>query len=164
LVPNAEIIERLTDSAFQERGVGLLITGGPRDERSKMASMVLREFVNAGHNCLAVTPFELAAAYHFGQSHRLRGGDVLLIKDLGRLSQAEKDAIEVIQPCFGVTGILETILDQRRGNAATTLITTEHDLQELAAQFSPRLANLVGAVGFSIQLDSYSEESHADRL
>jgi hypothetical protein len=150
---NADIMERVSRFAFQRLGVGLLITGPSRDERSKMANMVLRQFVDAGHPCLSLTPFELVAAYHFGQSDRLCRVDVLLINDLGALSQAEQDAIDIIKPTFSVTGIIETILDQRHANAATTLVTTEHELPELETQFSPRLASLVGAVGFSIQLD-----------
>ena len=150
---NTEVMECLSDPKYQERGVGLLITGGSPDERSTMANTVLRQREEAGHFCLSLTPFEVAAAYHFGQSDRLRRGDVLLINDLGELSQAEQDVIDVIDPIFTVTGNLEHILDQRHANEVTTLVSTEHELPELAAQFSPRLASLVGAVGFSIRLD-----------
>ena len=159
---NTEIMEHLSDPRYQDRGVGLLITGGSRDERSTMANTLLRQFVEAGRDCLSLTPFEVAAANHFGQRDRLCHVDVLLINDLGELSQAEQDALDVIKPIFSVTGILETILDQRWHNV-TTLVTTEHELAELETLFSPRLASLVGAVGFSIRLDGEDGELHADR-
>ncbi len=82
-LPNADIIEHLSDSAFQKRGIGLLITGPSRDERSTMANTVLVQFEDAGRSYLSLTPFEVVAAHHFGQSHRLCFVDVLLIKDQG---------------------------------------------------------------------------------
>jgi hypothetical protein len=160
---HAEIIECLSNPRYQERGVGLLIIGSSRDERSTMAETVLRQRREAGHCCLSLTPFEVVAAYHFGQSDRLRREDVLLIKDLGELSQAERDAIDVIKPILPVTAILVDVLESRWGWDRTTLVTTEYEIPKLETQFSPKLASLAGNVGFSIRLDGKDGERHADR-
>ena len=95
---NIDVMERLSDPNFQKRGVGLLITGSSRDERSRMANTVLGHFTGAGRDYLSLSAFEVAAAYHFGQGDRLCRVGVLLINDLGALSQAEQDAIDVINP------------------------------------------------------------------
>jgi hypothetical protein len=150
---NAEILQKFRDPAYREDGFGLLITGGSRDERSKIANMVLGQFMEAGRSHLSLTPFEVVAAKHFGQREALVRRDVLLINELGELSQAEQTAIDVIDPIFSVTYTLESILDRRNHHKVSTLVTTEHELAELEAQFSPRLASLVGGVGFSIRLD-----------
>lgn len=158
-----EVIECLRDPAYQRRGFGLVITGSSRDERSAMANSVLRQRVEAGHSYLSLTPFEVVAANCFGQGDRLSSVEVLLINDLGELSEAEKAALDVIKPIFSVAATLENILDRRYGNEVTTLVTTEYELPELAVQFSPRLTSLISGIGFSIRLDGKDGEFDADR-
>ena len=76
-----------------------------------------------------------------------------LINELGKLRRAEQDAMDVIDPIFAATRILENVLSGREGNGVLTLVTSEHELPQLATQFSPRLASLLSGVGFSIRLD-----------
>jgi hypothetical protein len=161
---NAEVLEQLSNPRFQQRGIGLLITGGSRDERSTTADTVLRQFMEAGRSYLSLTPFEVVAANHFGQREQLVRRDVLLINELGALSQAEEAAIEVIDPIFTVTSTLESILDRRFNNERTTVVTTEYELSELEAQFSSRLADLVGATGVSIRVDGEEDQRGAAAL
>lgn len=159
----AEVMKCLGDPRYQERGIGLVITGPSRDQRSRIADVVLRQRIEAGHDCLSLTPFEVVAANRFGQGDRLSSVEVLLINDLGELSEAEQAALDVIKPIFSVAATLENILDRRYGNEVTTLVTTEYELPELAVQFSPRLTSLISGVGFSIRLDGNDGELDADR-
>ncbi len=156
---NIDYMDYLSNPEYERRGIGLLITGQSRDERSTMASMVLHHFAQAGRDCLSLRAFEVAAGFHFGQGDRLRRVDVLLINDLGELSQDEQTAINVIGPVLSVTAIIEHILDQRDANERATLVTTRHELPELASLFSARLASLLGGVGFSVRSDSLDGES-----
>jgi hypothetical protein len=214
---NTEVMERLSDPRFQGRGIGLLITGGSRDERSTTANTVLRQFVEEGRSWLSMTPFEIVAASYLCRNGWLSRVEVLLISELGELSQAEQDAIQVIDaiftvtrdlellwslrvengvstlvtaeyeyelpklinelgklrraeqdamavidPIFTVTRILENVLSGREGNGVSTLVTSDHELPQLATQFSPRLASLLTCIGFSITLDE-DGELDADR-
>jgi hypothetical protein len=85
-----------------------------------------------------------------------------LINELGKLRRAEQDAMGVIDPIFTVARILENVLSGRERNGVSTLVTSDHELPQLASQFSPRLASLLTRVGFSITLDE-DGELHADR-
>ena len=150
---DTEVIAWFSNPDYQRRGIGLLITGGSRHERSAIANTILRQREEAGQSCLSLTPFEVVAAHHFGQTNRLRREDVVLINDLGELSQAEQVAVDVIKPVFDVAWTMEYILQQRCGHGRTTLVTTEHDLSELETMFSERLAYQLRYMGFSIRLD-----------
>jgi hypothetical protein len=85
-----------------------------------------------------------------------------LINELGKLRRAEQDAMDVIDPIYTVTRILEHVLSGRERNGVSTLVTSDHELPQLATQFSPRLASLLTGIGFSITLDE-DGELHADR-
>ncbi len=153
-----DFMEYLSNSEYARSGIGLLITGQSRDERSAMASMALSHLTQAGRDCLSVKLFDLVAGFHFGQFGRLRRVGVLLINDLGELSQDEQTAINVLGPAWSVTAIIETILDQRHANGRATLVTTRHELPELASLFSARLASLLSGVGISVRADSLDGE------
>jgi hypothetical protein len=150
---NAEILRDFSDPRFQRRGLGLLITGPSKEKRSEMAELAQSLIDGPDRSVISVTVFEFIAGYHFGLSQRLRSDDILLIKDLGELSKAELDALDVIKPLWNPTWLLETILDQRAAWNRLTLITTEYELAELEAQFSDRLVSLVGSVGFSLRIE-----------
>ena len=215
---NTKVMEWLSNPEYQRRGIGLLITGGSRDERSAMASTVLRQFVEEGRPWLSMTPFEIVAASHLCRNGWLSRVEVLQISELGELSQAEQDAIQVIDaifnltrdlellwslraengvstlvtaeyeyelpklinelgklrraeqdamdvidPIFTVARILENVLSGRERNGVSTLVTSDHELPQLATQFSPRLASLLTRKTFSITLDGEAGERHADR-
>jgi hypothetical protein len=160
---NTEVIAWFSNPDNQMRGIGLLITGGSRDERSAIANTILRQREEAGQSCLSLTPFEVVAAHHFGQTDRLRREGVVLINDLGELSQAEQVAIDVIKPVFDVAGTIEYILQQRYSAGRTTLVTTEHDLSQLETIFDERLAYRLRYIGFSIRPEGEDGELHADR-
>jgi hypothetical protein len=221
LIPNltnTKVMEWLSNPQYQRRGIGLLISGGSRDERSTTANTVLNQFVEEGRSWLSMTPFEIVAASNLCRNGWLSRVEVLLISELGALSQAEQDAIvvidaiftatrdlellwslraengvstlvtadyeyelpklindlgklrraeqdamDVIDPIFTVTRILENVLSGREGNAVLTLVTSDHGLPQLATQFSPRLASLLTRTTFSITLDGEDGERHADR-
>jgi hypothetical protein len=76
---NAEILELVTDPRYRDTGDGLLITGGSQDERSTRANTVLRRHAEAGRSCLCLKPFDVVAAYHFGQDRLKWNKDVLLL-------------------------------------------------------------------------------------
>ncbi|OBA64709.1 hypothetical protein A5647_24880 [Mycobacterium sp. 1100029.7] len=158
----AEIVERVATPAFYDRGVGALITGPSREGRSTISKRVQHQYFERGYDCLSVTLFELVGGFHFGQSEQLCSRPALFINDLGSLSQAEQNAIDLMRPCLSVTAILEAVLDSRLQWERPTLVTTEHELPKLAALFSPRFASLVGAVGFSIELDAENEARRVD--
>jgi hypothetical protein len=61
---NTKVMEWLSNPEYQRRGIGLLITGGSRDERSAMANTVLGQIVEEGRSWLSMTPFEIVAASH----------------------------------------------------------------------------------------------------
>ena len=155
--------EYLSNPGFQREGLGLLITGSSRAERSATADNVMGHLEEAGHSCLSLTAFEIAAAYHFGQHQRLLRVDVLLINELGELSQAEQDAIDVINPIFSVTAILEIVLQERVADSKTTIVTTEYELSELECQFGPRLPSFLSEAGVTVRLGGHDGGLGADR-
>jgi hypothetical protein len=212
---NTKVMEWLGNPEYPKRGIGLLITGGSRDERAAIANTVLRQSVEERRSWLSMTPFEIVAASHLCRNGWLSRVGVLLINELGELSQAEQDAIQVIDaiftvtrdlerawslqaengvstvvtteyelpelinelgklrraeqdamdvidPIFTVARILENVLSGRERNGVPTLVTSDHELPQLATQFGPPLASLLTRIGFSIALDE-DGELHADR-
>jgi hypothetical protein len=147
-------VAHLRDSVLEKRGLGLLITGPSRDERLTLANIVI-DHVARRRCAVSVAASELVAARHHGWFERefLVAHDVMLINDLGALSQGEEAAIDVMDPTFTVTSTLEHILDQGQRLGVSTLVSTQYELAELETQFGPRLAGLVEALGFSIRLD-----------
>jgi hypothetical protein len=155
---NAEILQILGHSVYRAFLCALLITGPSKEERSKMADIAVAQAMQdrprPSHrpppSRISVTLFELVGGFHFGLSERLRLDDVLLITELGELSKAERDAVDVINPIFSVAGILKYILQERHRYGRATLITTEHELTELEALFSPEVA--IPSDGFVLSL------------
>lgn len=150
----ANTVGLLRDSILEKRGLGLLITGPSWDERSTLANIVM-DHVAKRRCAVYLTPSDLVAASHYGplEDDFLITHDVMLINDLGALSQGDEAAIDVMDPTFTVTSTLEHILDQRQKHGVSTLVTTQYELAELETQFSPRLAGLLEASGFSTRLD-----------
>jgi hypothetical protein len=144
--------EYVSNPEFPRRGFGLLITGHSRDARSEIANAVLGHFAEGGGSFLSMSSPEVVAAANSGQMRWLCRIALLVINDLDVVSEAELDAMGIIQPLFNVTRTLEGILDGRHRNGVPTLITTRHERPALSRIFSQRLASLIGAVGFSIKI------------
>jgi hypothetical protein len=152
---NAEILREFSDPHFQQKGLGILITGTSMEKRSAIAELALEQSLlyRPDRSVISGTLFELIARYGLGLYRRLSNADILLIKDLGELSKAQLDAVDVLIPGFDPTRLLEVVLDGRSGwYHRLTMITTEYERAELDAQFSERLTSLVGSVGFSIRV------------
>jgi hypothetical protein len=135
---NTKVMEWFSKPEYQRRGIGLLITGGSRDERSTTANTVLNQFVGEGRSWLSMTPFEIVAASYLCRNGWLSRVEVLLISELGELSQAEQDAIQVIDAIFTVTRDLELLWSLRVESGVSTLVTAEYEYE------LPKLINELG--------------------